>query len=128
MRALLVLGVMVIAVATLPCPGQAGEVGGISADIPKASVSSAAQTFVTLYHATRDADKPRLTFQDADILAQDAPGKWAVLGGYMAFQSGKDPQAHAYGLTMVMTCQNHDDPECWRLEKLLIDKELVVDK
>lgn len=128
MRGLLAIAVWAITLSFLSTPGRAGEDRGAIPEIPKASISSAAQTFVSLHHAFQDTQKPRLTFQDADILAQDTPGKWAVLGGYMAFVSGKDPQAHAYGLTMVQTCPRHDDPKCWQLEKLLIDKELVVDK
>jgi len=128
MRGLIVFGVLAIATGILPRPGQAGEDAGVSANIPEASITTAAQTFVTLHYGADNPEKPRLAFQDADILAQDTPGKWAVLGGYMAFVSGKDPQAHAYGLTMTQTCPRHDDPKCWRLEKLLIDKELVVDK
>lgn len=96
--------------------------------VTKDTATSMAETFVTLHHDAGASGKPRLSFHDADAYKQDKPGKWAVLGGYMAFSGGQPPSPHAFGLTMQLTCPHPDKPECWRLEKLLIDKRLIVDK
>lgn len=128
MRALLLICTAALVLGASAGSGEAGEERSGGAPPTKQSVSTIAQLFVLQHHASGAADKPRLSFQEADVHAQDKPGKWAVLGGYMAFASGRDPSPHAYGLTMRQTCPRHDDPECWALEKLLIDQQLIVDK
>lgn len=128
MRALYMLSLSLALAAAGSFKGQAGDKRADKVPVSKDAVSTMAQTFVSLHHDKQAERKSRLSFQDADIYAQDKPGKWAVLGGYMAFSSGKAPSPHAFGLTMQLICPRPDDPMCWRLEKLLIDQKLVVDK
>lgn len=106
---------------------RAGEDVSSEAKAPDEAISAAMVRFITQHHPSGSRERPRFSFDAAEILPQKEPGKYAVFGGYMAF-GGAQPSPHAYGLTMRQTCPRHDDPECWQLEKLLIDQALVVDK
>lgn len=105
----------------------AGEEVTRKTTVSDTAVTSATVQFITQHHKSPANERPRLSFDTPDIQPQDETGKYAVFGGYMAF-GGSSPTPHAYGLTMRLTCARHEDLACWRLEKLLIDQNLLVDK
>lgn len=119
--------VFALAVVLPPHNLGAGEQTARTATASDAAISAAVARFVTQHHSSGSAERPRLNFDTPEIHPQDQAGKYAVIGGYMAF-GGDRPQPHAYGLTMRLTCPRQHDPDCWQLEKLLIDQNLVVDK
>lgn len=126
---LAMIAVLVVSVCAAVSSGAKGGDDTVRAGQPdNGAISAVAQGFVARHHPSGDADRPRLSFSEPEIQRQPKRGKYAVFGGYMAFSGGAQPQPHAYGMTMRFTCQRYDDPACWQLEKLLIDKALVVDR
>jgi len=128
MRSAMTAGLIVVLAAGAVSRVEGGEDAPGHAKASDAAISAAVARFVTQHHPSAAGERPRLNFDKPEILPQDEPGRYAVFGGYMAFASGSQPQPHAYGMTMRVTCPRHGDPECWKLEKLLIDQALVVDR
>lgn len=85
-----------------------------------------AQQFVLEHFDRRPADHFDVAFDIATIYPQPASSYWAVVGGFMADAGGKNYKPHAYGIAMRLICAEADKAKCWQLEKLVIDKKIIL--
>lgn len=91
-----------------------------------ALIISMAQQFV-LQHFHRPVDKHfDVAFDVVDIHPQPDPGYWAVIGGFMANSEGANYRPHGFGVAIRLICDDHDKLECWQLEKLVIDRKIIL--
>ena len=85
-----------------------------------------AQQFVLEHYQRRPESHFGVAFDIANIHPQPDPGYWAVVGGFMADSGGKKYKPHAFGVAMRLICQDHDKLKCWQLEKLVIDRTIIL--
>lgn len=128
MRSAMTAGLIAVLAAGAVTRAEGGEDAPGNMKASDAAITAAAERLVIRHHPAGTSQKPRLSFDKPEIMPQPERGKYAVFGGYMAFSGGGQPEPHAYGMAMRLTCPRQQDSECWQLEKLLIDQALVVDR
>ena len=115
---------MILVAVSVCLPLQAARAQ--SASPPDALIIAMAQQFV-LEHFERPADRHfDIAFDIANIHPQPQSGYWAVIGGFMADAGASDYHPHGYGVAMRLICGDHDKPKCWQLEKLVIDRKIIL--
>jgi hypothetical protein len=85
-----------------------------------------AQQFVLEHFKRRPEDHFDVAFDIANIHPQPEGGYWAVVGGFMADAGNKNYLPHAYGVAIRLICSDHDKLKCWQLEKLVIDRKIIL--
>ncbi len=99
---------------------------GTSAVPSDGVIVSMAQQFV-LEHFKRSPEAHfSIAFDIANIHPQPDPDYWAVVGGFMAVSGEKNYRPHAFGIAMRLICADHVKMECWRMEKLVIDQNIIL--
>ena len=63
-------------------------------------------------------------FDVAYLHPQPEPDYWAVVGGFMSEQS----TPNSYVAAVRLVCPDFAKVECWRLEKLAINGDVVIDR
>lgn len=106
----------------------AGEDSPARAVVPNSVIAGIAQKFVRQQYEKPSSQVDRVTFDETEILPQEGGKNWGAVGGFMLFVGGQRPQPHAFGLSMRLVCPRREDITCWRLEKLLIDQQLIVNE
>jgi hypothetical protein len=89
-------------------------------------IISMAQQFVLEHYKRQPAQHFDVAFDIANIHPQDDPAYFAVVGGFMAKSGGKKYKPHAFGIAMRLICTEHEKPTCWQMEKLVIDKTIIL--
>ncbi len=64
-----------------------------------------------------------IEFDVAYLVPQPEPNYWAVVGGFVTDQS--TPNSFVAAVRLI--CPDQAKVECWRLEKLAINRKIVVD-
>ncbi len=93
---------------------------------PESMIIAMAQHFVLEHFARDPADHFDVAFDIANIHPQPDPNYWAVIGGFMADSGGKNYKPHGYGVAMRLVCPKAEKVECWQLEKLVIDRTIIL--
>jgi hypothetical protein len=90
-------------------------------------IISIAQQFVLEHYQRQPASHFNIAFDIANIHPQDDPGYFAVVGGFMAKTGGAAQyKPHAFGVAMRLICPEHRKLNCWQLEKMVIDKAIIL--
>ena len=97
-------------------------------------VISMAQHFVQeqfLLRAVGDLDY-HIEFDVASLVPQPEPNYWAVVGRFMSDHSGSNNyvaaiRLNSYVAAVRLICPDLAKVTCWRLEKLAINRKIVVD-
>jgi hypothetical protein len=98
-----------------------------SATPPDTMIISIAQQFVLEHYQRQPASHFNIAFDIANIHPQDDPGYFAVVGGFMAKTGGAAQyKPHAFGVAMRLICPEHRKLNCWQLEKMVIDKAIIL--
>ena len=90
----------------------------------RAMIVSMAQHFVQEHVMFATREHYHIEFDVAYLHPQPEPDYWAVVGGYVSDQS--TPNTYVAALRQI--CPEFAKVECWRLEKLAINRELVLDR
>lgn len=94
---------------------------------PAAFVISMAQQFVA-ENFERPADKHfSISFDITQIHPQPGGDYWAVVGGFAAKTSSGSYRRHVYVAAVRLVCPSFEKLECWRVEKLAIDGNILID-
>jgi hypothetical protein len=107
---------------------HAGEETVTRAVVPNSVVAGIAQEFVRQQYEKPSSQVDHVAFDETEVLPQEGGKNWGAVGGFMLFVGGQTPQPHAFGLSLRLVCPRHEDIACWRLEKLLIDQQLIVNE
>ena len=65
-----------------------------------------------------------IEFDVAQLHPQPDPGYWAVVGGFVSDQN--PPNDYVSAIRQV--CKDYRKVECWRLEKLALNREIVFER
>lgn len=93
---------------------------------PESMIIAMAQQFVLERFRRDPTDHFDVAFDIVNIHPQPDPNYWAVIGGFMADAGGKNYKPHAYGVAMRLVCADAEKLECWQLEKLVIDRKIIL--
>ncbi len=93
---------------------------------PDALIVAMAQQFVLEHFQRLPEQHFDIAFDIVNIHPQPEPNHWAVIGGFMADAGASNYRPHAYGVAMRLVCADHDKLECWQLEKLVIDRKIIL--
>ena len=91
----------------------------------RAMVVSMAQHFVQeqfMFGAMGDVNY-HIEFDIAYLVPQPEPNYWAVVGGFVSDQS----TFNSFVAAVRLICPDHAKVKCWRLEKLAINRKIIVD-
>lgn len=83
-----------------------------------------AQHFVQEQYMLGSLGHYHIEFDMAYVHPQPQPDFWAVVGGFVSDQY----TPNTYVAAIRLTCANYEKIECWRLEKLAINGEFIVDE
>jgi hypothetical protein len=120
-----ILGLVALAATS----GGAGSDDSASAAKPSEStIIEMAQKLVLVHFARGPAGESHVAFDIANVYPQASGDYWAVVGGFIANPGGNRSRPHAYGMAMRLVCAEHENLDCWRLEKLVIDQKVILDK
>ena len=86
-------------------------------------IVSMAQHFVQNRLMLGDMGHYHIEFDVAYLMPQPQPDYWAVVGGYISDQN----DINSYVAAVRLVCPEWAEVECWRLEKLAINGEIVID-
>lgn len=67
---------------------------------------------------------PRVEFDTAFIHSQPRENLWVVVGGFMS----KQTEPGSFTAAVLLECPDYEEVECWSLEKLSINGEIVLDR
>ena len=90
----------------------------------KSMVLSMAQHFVQEEYMTGGLGHYHIEFDVAYLHPQPEPNYWAVIGGFISDQSTEN----IYVVAVRLICADFEALECWRLEKLAINGEIILDR
>lgn len=90
----------------------------------RAFVVDIAQHFVQEYFRHSDKGPYRIEFDVAELHPQPDPDYWAVVGGFISDQN--TPNFFVAAVRLV--CSDFKKVACWSLEKLAINRDIVLDK
>lgn len=105
---------------------------GLSASVAKADsdapsrevIVSMAQHFVQEHVMFATSGHYHIEFDVAYLHPQPDPDYWAVVGGYVSDQN--IPNTYVAAIRQI--CPEFTEVTCWRLEKLAINRDIVVDR
>jgi len=83
-----------------------------------------AQNFVQEQYMLGGLGFYHIEFDVAYVRPQPQPDHWAVIGGFVSDQY----TPNTYVAAIRLTCPAYENLECWRLEKLSINGEIIVDE
>jgi hypothetical protein len=89
----------------------------------RATIVSMAQHLVQEQFMHGDLGHYHIEFDVAQLHPQPQPNYWAVVGGFVSDQN----KANVYVAAVRLICPDSDKVECWRLEKLAINRKIVLD-
>jgi hypothetical protein len=105
----------------LLCAGPAAA----QTDTPsRATVVSMAQHLVQEQYMFGSLGHYHIEFDVAYLHPQPDPNYWAVVGGFVSDQNVRN----IYVAAVRLVCPDSVKVECWRLEKLAINREVVLDR
>ena len=81
-----------------------------------------AQHFVQQHYMLRGAGHYHIEFDLAYLHPQPDPDFWAVVGGFMSDQA----TPNSYVVAIRQICEDYADVACWRMEKLAINREIIL--
>lgn len=87
-------------------------------------IVSMAQHFVQEQYMLGALGHYHIEFDMAYVHPQPQPDFWAVVGGFVSDQY----TPNTYVAAIRLTCADYENVECWRLEKLAINGEFIVDE
>jgi hypothetical protein len=94
-------------------------------DTPRQStVVAMAQHFVQELFMHESADHYHIEFNIAYIHPQPQPNFWAVVGGFVSDQN----VANTYVAAVRLICPQFTRIECWRLDKLAINRIIILNR
>lgn len=85
-----------------------------------------AQHFVLEHFKREPQDFFDVAFDIVKVHPQPGGGYWAVIGGFMADSGNKTYRPHAYGVAIRLVCEDAEAIACWRLEKMVIDRTVIL--
>ncbi len=91
---------------------------------PQSTVVAMAQHFVQEHFMHQSADHYHIEFDVAYIHPQPQPNFWAVSGGFVSDQN----IVNAYVAAVRLICPQFNKVECWRLDKLAIDRTIILNR
>ena len=100
-------------------PARADEPPG------EAIIVAMAQHFVQEQYMTgKLAGHYHIEFDVSTLHPQPDPDYWAVVGGFVTDQNDRN----IYIAAVRRVCTRHREVACWRLERLAINDEIVLDR
>lgn len=106
---------------TIVLPMRGSRAAAESEDVDPLVVLMA-QHFVYLYLLKRKQIFSGIRFDIAAIFPQPEENYWAVTGGY----STNRQTLNTYVAAVRLVCQDHENPDCWFLQKLAINQKIVL--
>ncbi len=91
---------------------------------PQSTVIAMAQHFVQEHFMHESADHYHIEFDIAYIHPQPQPDFWAVVGGFVFDQN----VANTYVAAVRQICPQFNRVECWRLDKLAINRTIILNR
>lgn len=91
---------------------------------PQSTVVAMAQHFVQEHFMRESADHYHVEFDVAYIHPQPQPDFWAVVGGFVSDQN----IANIYVAAVRLICPQFNRVECWRLDKLAINRTIILNR
>ncbi len=88
---------------------------------PQSTVIAMAQHFVQEHFMHESIDHYHIEFDIAYIHPQPQPDFWAVVGGFVSDQN----IANTYVAALRLICPQFNKVECWRLDKLAINRAII---
>jgi hypothetical protein len=116
--------VIIIVVLLAFSPGPAGADGHVPGN---GMIIGVAQQFVAERLDLPSESHFSIAFDIAYIHPQPGGKYWAVVGGFTAETSPDHYEPHTYVAAVRLVCADHKDLECWRLDKLAINNQIVLD-
>lgn len=109
---------LLLLLTLLAAPAQA------QSDVPRATIVAMAQHFVQDRLMQGGSRHARIAFDVAHLHPQPQPRFWAVVGGFVSGQTSYN----SYVAALRLTCPDADAIDCWQLEKLAINNEILLDR
>lgn len=81
-----------------------------------------AQHFVQQQYMRRGLGHYHIEFDLAYLHPQPDPAFWAVVGGFISDQATQN----TYVVAIRQICDDHAKIDCWRMEKLAINQEIIL--
>ena len=91
---------------------------------PRATIVAMAQHLVQEQYMHGGLGHYHIEFDISYLHPQPEPNYWAVVGGFISYQNRKN----SYVAAVRLVCEDHDRVACWELDKLAINRKIVVDK
>lgn len=115
---------MQIVIAVLICFVPASLVTAQINTPPVSTVIAMAQHFVQEHFMHISADHYHIEFDIAYIHPQPQSNFWAVVGGFVSDQN----VANTYVAAVRLICPQFNKVECWRLDKLAINRTIILNR
>ena len=97
-----------------------------AADSPdEGFIISVAQHFVAEFLDLPAASRFSIAFDVSYVHPQPERNHWAVVGGFMAELSAHQYEPHSFIAAVRLVCPEHQNIDCWRLDKLALDNRIV---
>ena len=90
---------------------------------PRPTIVSMAQHFVQEQFMLGPLGHYHIEFDVAYLMPQPQPNYWAVVGGFVSDQNTRN----TYVAAVRLVCPDFAKVACWRLEKLAINRKMVID-
>ena len=102
----------------------AAAAGAQTGSPPRATIVAMAQHLVQEQYMHGRLGHYHIEFDISYLHPQPEPNYWAVVGGFISHQSTKN----TYVAAVRLICQDHDQVACWELDKLAINRRIIVDR
>ena len=90
----------------------------------RSMIVAMAQHFVQEKYMFSSLGHYHIEFDMAYLHPQPQPNYWAVVGGFISDQN--DPNTYVAAVRLI--CPEFKEVACWRLEKLAINRKIIVDR
>ncbi len=91
---------------------------------PRRIIVDMAQHFVQEHFMHGDKGHYHIEFDTAQLHPQPDENFWAVVGGFVSDQTKRN----IFVAAVRLVCADYAKVECWSLEKLAINRTIVVDR
>ena len=91
---------------------------------PRATIVAMAQHLVQEQYMLGGLGHYHIEFDVSYLHPQPEPNYWAVVGGFVSDQN----TPNTYVAAVRLICPDHDMVSCWRLDKLAINRKIIMDK